>query len=440
MIVVIARRIAFILLLSLAAGLPARAGDKTDSVVRLLALSDKSMSTGTGFLVNRDGYLVTNNHVIDGGRLFVALPEGFRGDIRDAVRNPNAKLVWRSPDLDLAILRMEGGGLPQTPVILTEQLPERGRDVTAIGYPGAADVLDARGGLGALESVVATVTKGTFSRLAPDQIWVKGGRPISIVQHSAEINPGNSGGPLFDECGRVIGVNTAGARTGEVFLQPDGKGGVTGGGIAAQGVNFASHSAELIRVLRDKGIAFTHDSGTCGGSEDMLTVLRTGMIGVVAMLVLTSGLLIMVLRRPRERLVRAVDALSRSIRPAGPAGRPATPGANGAAGGDAGSSWRLEGRTPEGIAIRLPLDPRLMREGKAILGRDPAQCRHVLSHEKVSRQHLRLMLRGAALMIVDLGSANGTYVNGRAVPPGVETELRAGDELGVGPVRLRLRQ
>lgn len=430
-------RIVIGILLSATLTLPALA-DKADSVIRLLALSEKATSTGTGFLINRDGFFVTNNHVVEGGRVFVALPEGFRGDIRDAVRNPNAKLIWRSPDLDLAILRMEGSNLPQVPVVLTEQLPDRGRDVVAIGYPGAADALDARGGLGALESVVATVTKGTFSRLAQDQIWVKGGRPINIVQHSAEINPGNSGGPLFDECDRVIGVNTAGARTGEVFLRPDGKGGITGGGISAQGVNFASHSAELIRVLREKGITFTHDSSACGGSADMMATLRIGMIGTIAMLVLTSGLLVMVLRRPREQLVRVVDALSRSVRPARnapPRPTPATPAAGGG-----GPAWSLEGDTPQGASVRLSLDPRHLREGNAVLGRDPAQSRYVLSHEKVSRQHLRLTLRGAALMVTDLGSANGTYVNGRAVPPGVETELRAGDELGVGPVRLRLRR
>jgi serine protease Do len=137
---------------------------------------------GTGFIVNADGHIVTNNHVVeDATQVLVKLVDG---------RELAAKVVGRDPKTDLALIKVDASGLP----ILTfgdSGTLQVGEPVMAIGNPFGLD---------------QTVTTGIVSATGR----VIGAGPYDdFIQTDASINPGNSGGPLVDARGQVVGINTA---------------------------------------------------------------------------------------------------------------------------------------------------------------------------------------------------------------------------------------
>ena len=139
---------------------------------------------GSGFLVSADGFIVTNNHLVDGGavRVQAMLVDGKVAD---------ARVVGRDPVTDIALLKIdEGSRLPF--VTLADTKPRVGDWVIAIGNPF---------GLG------STVTAGIVSAMDRDIASSPYGN--GFIQIDAPINRGNSGGPTFDMRGQVIGINTA---------------------------------------------------------------------------------------------------------------------------------------------------------------------------------------------------------------------------------------
>ena len=146
-------------------------------------------SRGTGFIINTNGYIVTNNHVVEEAdeiTVTLASKEEFA-----------ATLIGRDPKTDLALLRVDSPlPLPTVPFGDSENL-EVGEWVLAIGNPF---------GLG------HTVTAGIVS--AKGRI-IGAGPYDDFIQTDASINPGNSGGPLFNMRGEVIGINTAIMRSGQ---------------------------------------------------------------------------------------------------------------------------------------------------------------------------------------------------------------------------------
>jgi serine protease Do len=165
-----------------------------------LGTAQRGEGTGTGFIVDQRGYIVTNNHVVTLGTNREAAQ--FQVDLSDG-RTVQGELVGRDERSDLAVIKITADNL--TPVKFADSTKsEIGEDVLAIGF-----ALD----LGS----TPTVTKGVIS--AKDRVINEtlnaGGRayPISIsgaIQTDAAINPGNSGGPLVNMRGEVVGINTAG--------------------------------------------------------------------------------------------------------------------------------------------------------------------------------------------------------------------------------------
>lgn len=143
--------------------------------------------TGSGFVWDRQGHIVTNFHVIDGA-------SSAQVTLSDH-RSFDAKLVGTAPGFDLVVLKIDGphGVLPPVDIGSSADL-EVGQKVFAIGNPFGLDQTLTTGVVSALGRTIKAVT----------------GRPIEgVVQTDADINPGNSGGPLLDSAGRLIGVNTA---------------------------------------------------------------------------------------------------------------------------------------------------------------------------------------------------------------------------------------
>ncbi len=138
---------------------------------------------GSGVIVTKDGYILTNNHVVDGAQqVKVTLQDG---------RELNAKVIGRDPKSDLAVIKVDAGDLPVIPFADSQKV-QVGDEVLAVGNPFG---------------VGQTVTHGIVS--ATD----RGGMGIedyeNFIQTDAPINPGNSGGALVDMDGRLIGINTA---------------------------------------------------------------------------------------------------------------------------------------------------------------------------------------------------------------------------------------
>jgi serine protease Do len=143
----------------------------------------RQTALGTGFIIDPDGFVVTNEHVVhDATEVKVKLSDE---------REFPADVVGRDPRLDLALLRLKGAtGLPYAPLGSSEVL-RVGEHVLAVGNPF---------GLG------HTVTLGIVSAKARS---IGAGPYDDFIQTDASINPGNSGGPLFNWRGEVVGINTA---------------------------------------------------------------------------------------------------------------------------------------------------------------------------------------------------------------------------------------
>ncbi len=140
---------------------------------------------GSGVLISPDGYIVTNNHVIDGA-------VDINVTLKDR-RIMHAKLVGADPLTDLAVIKIDGTNLPNVPWGNSTSL-RPGQTVLAFGNPFGFRF---------------TVTRGIVSGLNRPNPFSKNGRaPGSFIQTDAAINPGNSGGPLVDARGEVIGINT----------------------------------------------------------------------------------------------------------------------------------------------------------------------------------------------------------------------------------------
>ena len=145
--------------------------------------------TGSGVLFAPDGYLLTNSHVVTSGSGGAARLSGSLTDGRQF----DAQLIGNDPATDLAVLRLQGAGLPHAAFGSSGRL-RVGQLVVAIGNP-----------LG----FQATVTAGIVSALGRTLRSPSGRLIESVIQTDAPLNPGNSGGALADGNGRVVGINTA---------------------------------------------------------------------------------------------------------------------------------------------------------------------------------------------------------------------------------------
>jgi serine protease Do len=172
-------------------------------------------SIGSGVIVDPEGYILTNAHVLKGAqRVQVVLPSQPAGPssnlstLSPRGRTMDARIVGLSRDIDLAVLKIKAKGLPALPFGNYSNL-RQGEMVLAIGSPG-----------GLQNSVTLGVVSAVARQPDPDS-------PMVYIQTDAPINPGNSGGPLVDVDGEVVGINTfiltqSGGNEGLGFAIPSG--------------------------------------------------------------------------------------------------------------------------------------------------------------------------------------------------------------------------
>lgn len=147
--------------------------------------------SGSGVIVTADGYILTNNHVVED-----ASKDGILVELHDGSQY-NAKLIGNDPTTDLAVIKIDGDGLPTASIGVSENA-RVGQIVFAVGNP-----------LG----LTSTVTQGIISAIGRGQLHLnrdeQGYGIEDFIQTDAAINPGNSGGGLFNLSGELVGINSA---------------------------------------------------------------------------------------------------------------------------------------------------------------------------------------------------------------------------------------
>ncbi len=210
----------------------------------LLSDQEGRVSTGTGFMWDEAGHVVTNHHVVQGAQaVAVRLASG------EVVK---AEVVGLAPAYDLAVIRLRGARQLPPPVALGSSGDLKvGQFAFAIGNPFGLD---------------QSLTSGIISALKR-RLPTSNGREIAnVIQTDAAVNPGNSGGPLLDSAGRVIGVTTA-------IISPSGSNTGIGFAIPIDTVN------RIVPELIEKGRVPTPGIGIVAASEAIAT--RLGVEGVV---------------------------------------------------------------------------------------------------------------------------------------------------------------
>jgi serine protease Do len=220
-------------LLALDAQLEALAQRVAPAVVQVLAygftaapnsLLARAGSSGAGVIVDPEGWIVTNAHVVEGARSVrvdvqpARSPDAGSSILKPHSRRLTARVVGVDRETDVAVLKVEQAGLPALEFGDSEAL-HQGQIVLAFGSP-----------LGLENSASLGVVSAVARQLKPDD-------PMIYVQTDASINPGNSGGPLVDAAGRMVGLNTM------ILSQSGGNEGI---GLAAPG-NIVRSVYEQIR-------------------------------------------------------------------------------------------------------------------------------------------------------------------------------------------------
>ena len=201
-------------------------------------------ASGTGFIWDNDGHVVTNNHVVqNGSEVAVRFASG---------EVAQAEIIGVAPNYDLAVLRIRSAKKLPPPVALGSSTELKvGQSAFAIGNPFGLD---------------QSLTSGIISALKR-RLPTSSGREISnVIQTDTAINPGNSGGPLLDSAGRLIGVNTA-------IISPSGSSAGIGFAIPADIVN------RVVPELIKSGRVPTPGIGIVAASEAVAT--RLGVEGVI---------------------------------------------------------------------------------------------------------------------------------------------------------------
>ena len=457
-------------------------------VVRVESRTSEGYGTGTGFVVNDDGIVITNQHVVEGGHEFYVYPSG-------TTSSWPAEVVQEFQNYDLAILRVQG--LDRQALSLSTALVKKTDSVWAVGFPGLADILG--------EADEASWTNGNVSRVFSGS-WSNNQERIALIQHSSQINPGNSGGPLFDDCGRVVGVNTAGGYS-EIVRDQSGQ---VIEVMAGTGVFFATHVSETMKALESEGIAYTSDSSECaspatvagsiedeqareiaheaeekaeaaitqaqesgeqaqaaitqaqesgeqaqaattqaqesgeqaqaardiaesaqqGLAETRILLLKQGKYTILWGIILGVLIIISVLltlARPRKRIVYIMKNYTRNF---AESIREKIKSISGLA---------LSGFDDNGYPVKVLIHAKYIKNGYgASVGRHPAITDVTIDYQRISRRQFRISYDAGSYFIEDLNSSNGTSVNNRSISPFAKIRVTPGDTISVGGLELTL--
>jgi S1-C subfamily serine protease len=179
------------------------------STVKLFGNIADGTSAGTGVVIDKNGLVLTNAHVVDG-------TTGLKARVNDQPEDYTARVLASAPCDDLAVVELTTPPPGIKPMPLgTSSKVQPGQHVTTLGFPGTLEETDVAG------SSKLVFADGRVSTPQTSAGIPGLGEYPSLIQHTATTNPGNSGGPLVDDYGRLLGINTLGnsGEAGEVQNQ-----------------------------------------------------------------------------------------------------------------------------------------------------------------------------------------------------------------------------
>jgi hypothetical protein len=374
-------------------------------VVRIIAEMDSGQyASGTAFCVNASGYYVTNAHVVHQAKNLFAVKSKYKYKV---------SVLETLYDIDIAILKIEG--LSLSPLRFAQRNNIHVTDhVFSIGFPGASDKTE---DFEALTTV--TINSGVIGKFTkiPLSIVNPNASARAVVQHDAAVNHGNSGGPLVNECGEVVGVNVQKA------LNKDGSLIKIASGDVVQGIFYAVDISLVKEALQKANIAYLESSKKCsmGGGTISSEERKYIIAGLILLVLLVLWGILFYLQEKKKKAVVDDSDLSRLI------------------------SKKLKkreagaGYVDSSLIHHVTLQPELptlpvMQIGResTLVGRSHTATFKMQSPH-VSGKHLTLSLNSTNQVVVrDLGSTNGTYINGRKLIPHKEYFLKQGDRLIIG--------
>lgn len=413
---------------------------------------------GTGFVINDEGYIVTNWHVVNGAAAIFVLRDGQRidgiqgFDVANNFVGANVEPApWTSKDLDLAILKVKPehwNGLKLEAVTLTNQRPTQGSMVSTQGYPGIAEQSTVKS-----KDIIAhsTYSSHSLARIIEGGRWSGTEQTIVQLLHTIPTSGGNSGGPVFDECDRVVGVHSASPTETARLFDAKGRQLDVTGVVSNAAYGLASDISELINVLDSRGIKYFLDESVCLSKQDLYEeenkklsrILQFALYFGGAALLVIGMLLIYLMRNPTARLKvsHAVETYSRSIRSslANAGGNPRQDArAPVVQSSSKGSSLILDGYGPDRQRYRLVISADELYRGEVVIGREPDNRNYAINDDSVSRRHCVFYAQGYNLFIREINSTNGTFVDGRQLAAGESVLLRNGADIKLGKVTFRV--
>lgn len=364
----------------------------------IVPLNTEGLSSGTGFVINKEGYVITNNHVIKGNKGIFLVKNKFE-------QYKKVKLIKTYPKHDIAILKIQNYSKETFLKLQKPKTITKGLKIFPLGFPGGADTLE---GI----TFNPTLNAGIISKI---DIATRGSFPpnYKLIQIDAAINHGNSGGPLLSKNGTVVGINTLGK---------DG----------TQGIFWAIHVEELIKVLKQNNIAYTIDDRDIGETNNMkmiwIVLALFSLIIIIAIAYMTKiknsrvgvqreDLSKIINDKIQEKIYKDNNVEDISL--------------------DVSNDESIESDKTRMMSISIiSKDASLpeinnMSQQEMILGRSPSSD-IIIKNQSISNQHLKLIMQGNIVKLTDLNSTNGTYIDGNKLQPNKEYILESGQKLVIG--------
>ena len=387
--------------------------------------------TGSAFAVSKDKQgnvtLITNRHCVDSAYadegLNVLRMSGVT--LRDVIYVVNddmdhlvqADVISISKKTDLALIRVKSLNKRDRTLKIWKGDPSTlvQQSVYTAGFPGASDGIKSDRAYSQLKSDVNSVTlaHGNVTRIIEAEQTDYG----EVIQHTASTNSGNSGGPLLDDDGNVVGVNTWSSTTGEQTY-------------------WSISNRELISFLEENKIPYEEGKTS--------TKVNWALIAIIAAAVLAIILIFFGVRQRKvnKEQSQKIEALLRKrltqftsfIVP-----KKATVPEK--------KEEQPSQESGEKPPVPIPPSGRTLRcdkgalagkgytlKDKLVIGRDPAQCSVVFPKDTagVSRVHCTLRYNEKGVTVRDENSSNGTFIDGKRIPPGVDVPFHRGHQLGIG--------
>jgi hypothetical protein len=417
--------VAYFLLLTLNSGVVRGDLVNADSATVLVQvhLVSEESGTGSGSFITSDGHILTNYHVIEDA-LEISI---YWKDSNSFIK---ARVAWQRPDLDLAILKIER--TPRATISFPKDFAsiQKGNEVFAFGYPSTQfrnmQTLEED-----FSGVEPTLTTGIISRFSDGS--------VPLIQHTAEIRPGSSGGPLTDKCGRIIGVNTLGIGDEKTdYFSVDARSFFEeilkkiGSSIKTQACEQIPAAAPVstpppaqpVQEIKESGGLSEKTKIKVDSLDEPLPaqdMKESSPAVLLLLLAMTVAIILLVVFRGKQKAIQTllpttqVKAAEQSLK---------------------SQPLRLSGFSQDGfpISIKIPYDSSEM--GNVIIGRDHRFCSHLIHSEGISKAHLRIFNNKSKIVIEDLNSTNGTYINDTKVSAFDPRPIKRGDQIKIGQIVL----